>query len=276
MKFRLYKEHGALNSAPIFEAFERGVKALGHEIVKSGEDIPVIWSVLWSGRMAANQIIFETAKRQGKPVIIIEVGNLLRGTTWRICLDHINNQGFFGNSENLDSRRPEKLGVLLQSEKLNRPDHILIASQHDRSLQWQGMPSMKSWIEKTVCEIRQFSDRKIVIRPHPRSPIGPVSLANVEIEKPVQLKNTYDSFDIDYFCHCVVNYNSGPAVQAAIHGIPVICDQSSLASPVSSKLETIENIVLPDRTDWFLRLCHAEWTIDEIATGAPLDRLLKK
>lgn len=276
MKFRLYKEYGALNSAPIFAAFEKGVKALGHEIVKNDEDIPVIWSVLWAGRMAANRTIFETAKRQGKPVIIIEVGNLLRGTTWRICLDHINNQGFFGNSENLDSMRPEKLGVQLHPEKLNRPEHILIASQHDRSLQWQGMPSMNNWIEKTVREIRQFSDRKIIVRPHPRSPIGPLSLSNVELEKPVQLKNTYDSFDIDYLCHCVVNYNSGPAVQAAIHGIPVICDQTSLANPISGQMENIEDIVLPDRTEWFLKLCHTEWTINEIATGAPLDRLLKK
>jgi hypothetical protein len=33
MRFRLYREHGALNSVPIFNAFEQGVKSLGHEIV---------------------------------------------------------------------------------------------------------------------------------------------------------------------------------------------------------------------------------------------------
>lgn len=276
MKFRLYKEHGALNSYPIFDAFEKGAKRLGHEIVKNDEDIVVIWSVLWSGRMAANKAVYENAKRQGKPVIILEVGNLLRGTTWRMSLDNINNNGFFGNIDNLDSTRPTKLKINLETEKLLRPDHILIASQHDRSLQWQGMPPMKDWIQQTIHKIRQFSDRKIVIRPHPRSPISSVVFPNVIFEKPILLKNTYDNFDIDYNCHCVINHNSGPAVQAAIHGIPVICDQSSLAAAVSGAFDNIENISLPDRTEWFLKLCHTEWTVDEIALGTPLERLLKK
>jgi hypothetical protein len=70
-----------------------------------------------------------------------------------------------------------------------------------------------------------------------------------------------------------VNHNSGPAVQAAIAGVPIICDSSSLAYPVSDKFENIENIALPDRQEWFLKLCHTEWTVEEIAQGIPLQRL---
>jgi hypothetical protein len=74
----------------------------------------------------------------------------------------------------------------------------------------------------------------------------------------------------------VINHNSGPAVQAAIYGTPIICDKTSLAGEISGKFEDIENIKLPDREDWFLRLCHTEWTIEEIAKGIPQSRLFAK
>ena len=267
MRFRLYREHGALNSRPVFDAFEQGVKSLGHE-VSNTDGIPVIWSVLWSGRMAHNERIFNSHS----PVVIIEVGNLHRGNTWRISLNHINSLGKFGNDRDLDPQRPEKLGVKLSDIKSNRRPEIMIATQHQRSLQWQGQPSISQWVQDTVKKIRQHSDRKIVVRPHPRSPIS-VNLPGVEIGQPRPVPGTYDDFDIDYNCHCVINHNSGPAVQAAIYGTPIICDPTSLAGEISGKFEEIENIVLPDRHDWFLRLCHTEWTVKEIAQGIPLKRL---
>jgi hypothetical protein len=78
MRFRLYREHGALNSVPVFNAFEQGVKSLGHEIVSSNEDVAVIWSVLWYGRMAANREIYEKCIRENKPIIIIDVAKPIK------------------------------------------------------------------------------------------------------------------------------------------------------------------------------------------------------
>lgn len=275
MKFKLYREHGALNSVEIFNAFAKGIRSLGHTEVQTGEDISVIWSVLWKGRMRLNQQVYATAKKQGRPVIIIEVGNLKRGTTWRICLDNINGAGEFGNDRDLDENRPISLGVNLKPIKENRKSEILICSQLPESLQWQGMPPMETWIKQTVEKIRQRSDRKIIIRPHPRSFVR-TSVPGCQLEIPKKLPNTYDDFDIDYNYHCVINHNSGPTVQAAIFGTPVICDQTSLAYPVSGRIENIENISLPDREKWFLQLCHSEWTAEEITKGIPLQRLLKK
>jgi hypothetical protein len=149
----------------------------------------------------------------------------------------------------------------------------MIATQHQRSLQWQGQPTMVDWVHTTVNQIRQYSDRKIMVRPHPRSPIS-LNIPGVEVGLPRQIVGSYDDFDIDYNCHCVVNHNSGPAVQAAIHGTPVICDSSSLAGEISGKFEDIETAKLPDREDWFLKLCHTEWTVSEIAQGIPMKRLV--
>lgn len=275
MRFKLYREYGALNSKPVFDAFEQGVKSLGHEIVSSGENVAVIWSVLWAGRMANNQRVYRECQTKGIPVIVIEVGNLFRGRTWRICLENINGNGIFANDQDIDPQRPEKLGAKLEPIKESRRNEILIATQHKASLQWTGQPSMQSWVEQTVSEIKKYSKRKIVVRPHPRSMIS-VSIPDVVVQTPKQISGTYDDFDIDYNYHCVINYNSGPAVQAAINGVPIICDSSSLASPLSEKIENIENPTLPDRSKWFLNLSHTEWTVDEIAKGIPLQRLLSK
>jgi hypothetical protein len=95
MKFRLYREYGALNSVSVFDAFEQGIRSLGHQITKGDDGIPVIWSVLWQGRMLGNQQIYLNALAKNKPIVIIEVGNLKRGTTWRISLNNINNLGIF-------------------------------------------------------------------------------------------------------------------------------------------------------------------------------------
>jgi hypothetical protein len=263
MKFKLYKNFGALNSVPVFDAFGNGVIALGHEIVENHEDVAVIWSVLWNGRMAGNQQIYNDCIKQGLPVIIIEVGSLKRGTTWRICESHINGLGIFGNIENLDPLRPEKL---------NRRGEILIATQHSRSLQWQGQPSMEQWIRDTIVKIKRHTGRRIVVRPHPRSQIRE-KFADAIIELPRKIANSYDDFDINYNYHCVINHNSGPCVQAAIEGVPVVCDGSSLAFSVAEKWENLESPQLPDRTEWFLKLTHTEWTVEEIAQGIPLKRL---
>jgi len=274
MRFKLFREHGALNSKPVFDAFEQGLRSLGHDVVSDNYDVSVIWSVLWHGRMLHNRNIYHTERSKNKPVIIIEVGNLLRNQTWRICLNHINGEGTFGNEIDLDPSRPNKLGVGLQRFKELRNSDILIATQHPRSLQWENMPTMQQWVENTVKEIRKFSDKKIVIRPHPRASF---QLNNndtsISIQRPVPIKGSYDDFDINYNYHCVINYNSGPAVQAAIHGVPIICDKSSLAYPVSSTFDRIENITLPEREDWFLKLTHTEWTVEEIKKGIPIKRL---
>ena len=94
MKFKLYKNFGALNSVSVFNAFADGVRVGGHEIVENNEDVAVIWSVLWHGRMAGNQQIYNDCVKRNKPVVVIEVGNLKRGQTWRISEAHINGLEF--------------------------------------------------------------------------------------------------------------------------------------------------------------------------------------
>lgn len=275
MRFKLYREYGAMNSGPIFDAVEQGLKSLGHEIVYENEDIPIIWSVLWQGRMANNKTVYDAARSQGKNVLILEVGNFLRGKFWRISFNNINRYGIFANEVDLDHDRPKKMGIELKDFQKNRKPEILIATQHNKSLQWKGQSTISDYCNALIQKIRLYTQRKIVIRPHPRCQFS-LNRSDVQIEIPKKIPNTYDDFDIRYNFHCVINFNSGPAINAAISGIPIICDASSLAYPVSDTIENIENIQLGDRTDWLTQLSHTEWSLDEIRQGIPFTKLFKK
>jgi len=97
MKFSLWRQYGALNSQPVWDAFAESVRLLGHEPVDNNPnaDVDVIWSVLWQGRMARNREIWLRAKKNNKPIIVIEVGGIQRGITWRVGLGGVNRDAYF-------------------------------------------------------------------------------------------------------------------------------------------------------------------------------------
>jgi hypothetical protein len=278
MKLAYFPGQSALNSKPVLAAFLQGCKALGIESVENSLDCDaaVIWSVLFQGRMLGNQRVYEIYRKQGKPVFVIDVGTLKRGVLWKISLNNINRLAHWGNEKNLNLDRPATLGLSLHETRQIRAETILIAAQHERSLQWRGQPPVTVWIDNIVKEVRQYTDRPIIVRPHPRFRVPVTQGKDINVDYPRIIAGTYDDFNIDYNHHCVINFCSGPSVQAPICGTPVICDQSSLAYPVSSKIENIENIQLPNRSEWFIHLCHTEWTIEEISQGIPIQRLLEK
>lgn len=236
-------------------------------------DCAVIWSVLWAGRMAANRAVYEHYRAQGRPVIIIEIGALNRGVTWKISVNHVTAAGYYGHTENLDWDRPRKLGLALSKPQKVQP-HVVVALQHQHSLQVSAIPNMTQWIQDTVNQIRQHTDRAIVVRPHPRSPIAlPQLPADVKVSTARKLLNTYDSFDFDPGCHAVINYNSGPGIQAAIAGSRPVVDASSLAAPVGINLADIEQPYTMERAQWFTEICHTEYSLEELQNGLWLKRI---
>jgi hypothetical protein len=96
---------------------------------------------------------------------------------------------------------------------------------------------------------------------------------NVNIENPVKLANTYDSYNLAFDCHALVNYNSGPGIQAALSGTRSVVDLSSLAWPVSTKIADIEQPYNVNRDQWLVEICHTEYTQEEIAQGQWYHRL---
>lgn len=265
----------ALNSGPVMDAILDSCTAAGIKTEENSmdSDAAVIWSVLWHGRMAPNQQVYQHYRSQGKPVIVIEIGALYRGQTWKVAVNHINAEGYYGHQENLDPDRPKKLQISLAT-LLSPQSHIVIAAQHTKSMLVQNMGNMEQWVYDQVRASKSVTDRPIVVRPHPRCRLDLQQLdPGIKIQTPIKLDNTYDSFDLQYNCHAVINYNSGPGTQAAISGCRPVVDATSLAYPVSIRLEDIEKPYDIDRRQWLIELCHTEYTISELTTGLWLKRL---
>jgi len=274
MRVGIFDQYGALNSAPVFAAVRTGLDRarITHASMDKFADVAVIWSALWHGRMANNETIYRHYRSQNKPVIIVDVGALYRGNTWKISVNNINADGYYGHQDNLDWNRPRKLGVSLATQLQPNP-YILIAAQHRQSLQVSEV-DIETWISAQVKQIRTVTDMPIHIRPHPRCRLRLDLLPpDVEYEIPHKVTNTYDSFDMHFDCHAVVNYNSGPGIQAAISGTRPIVDKSSLAWPVSVSIADIERSYTLDREQWLTEICHTEYTLDEIQKGTWLTRI---
>ena len=276
MKFSLWTDYGALNSKPIFDAFANSLNNNGHDVVynDSSADINVIWSVLFNGRMAGNKAVWE----QQKPTIVLEVGGIKRGTTWKVGLNGINRDAYFGPSGN-SSDRVRLLGLQVKPWKYDG-EYILIAGQHDKSLQWKDMPSMATWVHDTITFIRAQTDRPIIFRPHPRCPLPAIEydFKNVKRQTPKQIKNTYDDFDMRFDnIWATVSWSSNPGVHSIINGVPAFTGPSSLAFDVAEQnLRNIENPLYGDRTQWLNDYAHTEYTIGEISQGIPLKHLTSK
>lgn len=275
MRVAYFPKSCALNSAPVMQALLSSLQREGHVAVENSLDCDaaVVWSVLWHGRMAANQRAYTHYRSLNRPVIVVDIGALYRGQTWKIAVNHITAQGYYGHTENLDWDRPRKLGISL-AINVSRNPAILLAGQHPKSLQVIGLGSQEEWVSHMFDQLREITDRPVFYRPHPRATVYQNKLPKeVTVIKPKSVPNTYDHFDMHFDYHAIVNHNSGPGIQAAISGTRPVVDVSSLAWPVSIQLQDIEQPYSIDRDQWLVEICHTEYTVEEIAQGRWLQRL---
>jgi len=275
MKFSLWTQYGARNSRPVFDAFAQSLKNHGYDYEENcyDADVNVIWSVLWNGRMAPNKLLFESKK----PTIVLEVGGIERGVTWKLGVNGICYDKIFP-ADNHDNTRAVQLGLELSPWR-EHGEYILICCQNPKSQHWQRLPSPCEWLKSTVNTIREYSQHPIVIRPHPRAPLRCVLPKddNVIFETPKRVQGTYDDYNLDFKdVHAVVSWSSNPGPQAVIEGVPVFVGPDSLARDVGNlDIKYIENPKMPDRQQWLNNYAHTEYTTDEIAQGVPLNNLLK-
>ena len=279
MKFSLWTQYGALNSKPVFDAFREGAERLGHTCIDNdnNSDVDVIWSVLFHGRMASNKTVWSKNQQTKKPTIVLEVGGIKRGTTWKVGLNGINRTGYFGDSGN-DSTRANSLGLVCKPWR-SSGDFILICGQHDKSLQWQNMPRMSQWVMDTIEEIQRHTDRPIYFRPHPRCRLDAIEhqYRNVYRQEPRHVPGSYDSFDMGFDnVWATISYSSNPGIHSTIAGVPAFVSQDSLAYDAANDIDflhDIENPFTPERQQWLNDYAWTEFTVDEISAGIPLKRL---
>jgi hypothetical protein len=274
MKVGIFDQYGALNSPPVFAAIRAGLDRLGisHTSMHSGADVAVIWSVLWHGRMRENQRIWNLFRTSGRPVIVAEVGAIQRGLTWKLGLNGTW-QGCYPGA--VTPGRAAQLRMHTRPWRA-RGTNVVIAVQRSDSEQWAGQPPTVAWLTETAAALRQHTGRPLIIRPHPRQRIS--NIPGCWIQSPQPVPGTYDGFDYDRCLQdawAVINWNSGPGIQAILSGVPAFVGANSLAAPVANlDLSQIEHPAMPDRESWLEHMAHTEWTIPELETGEPVLRLL--
>jgi hypothetical protein len=168
------------------------------------------------------------------------------------------------------------LNIQLKDWRTNG-NHILICTQRNGGWSMKGL-NVSQWLEKTVDEIKKYSNRPIVVRGHP----GDKAAATYLKSKPGRYTVSANEHILQDFANAwsVVTYNSTPAVAASIEGIPAfITDpvpQTSQAYSVANyTLSTIENPELKDRQLWIEKLAMCHWNFSELSNGSAWNHFKK-
>jgi hypothetical protein len=232
--------------------------------------------------------VFEKQQRDGKRSIIVDSNLFLyadKGNSNKFL--RFSYDGVFPSTgeycnDNPDPARwdliQKKLGIKLKPWKKDGDD-ILLCCQRDGGWSMSGQ-SLLPWVVKTATQIRKFSDRRIVIRFHPgdknilnhKRMLARYRLPNVIVSHQENILQDFTT------AHCVINYNSSPAVAAAIEGVPVIVldpERSQAAEVSHHSLDQIENLQEFDRELWMQKMAQMHWTLDELKDGTAWCHLRK-
>ena len=154
------------------------------------------------------------------------------------------------------SDRWEQLNIAQHSFK--QGSAIVIVPPDRKIANMLGLGSEDQWVEKTMLEIKKYSNRKIRIRTRPKSRSERITT------------DTFKDFIKDD-TFCVVGYSSNALVEAAMHNIPVIAlGDSATKSLYRYRLEDIEKIkpaYLSDKQAWLNHLAYSQFTREEFLSG---------
>lgn len=151
----------------------------------------------------------------------------------------------------------------------NTGSHILVCLQRNGGWSMQGLHSLV-WLDKTIIQIKQYTDRPIIVRSHPGDKKTAATLTlkhkNVSISKNdsllEDLKNAW----------ATVVFNSSPSVASIIEGVPSFvtdpCPQNSQSFSVACcDISKIETPTMIDRQPWLDKLAMSHWKFDELRSG---------
>jgi len=135
---------------------------------------------------------------------------------------------------------------------------IVIVPPDRKIVHTLGLGSDDQWIENTILEIKNFTDRVIKIRKRPEPRADRI------------VSNTFKDFIKDD-TFCVVGYSSNALVEAAMHDIPVVAlGHSATKSLYTYQLDDIEKIkpAYPsDKQAWLNHLAYSQFTREELLSG---------
>jgi hypothetical protein len=271
------------------QAFAQGARAQGANVLLQTDYrvVPARLAVIlgWVGTKINGQHIqlrqsaIDFQRQSGNKIMSID-GSCFKFADPTSIFLRYSLDGVYYNTDNYANKDsdPDKWAQVQQRLNLNmRPwrstgDHILVCGQRDGGWSMKGV-DMPSWTMQTVKQIRQHTNRRIVVRPHPRFPMSMQlfrGIPNVTVSTGTtleqDLKNAWAS----------VFFNSSSCVASILAGVPVFAgDTDCVAWDISNKdLAGIETPALVDRAQWLYDLSAAHWTDAESQSGAIYQKFL--
>lgn len=257
-------------------AFLEGLELLGlptrqrhHNGFKPRGQTEDFCPVFVSGLRAEGAMIRDAYNALGVPCVVVDYGYLSRVSGrakfhqghWQVGIDRLGwvpefmcpADRFEGLNLSIAPARTTGERVYVCGQHVGDPSHGL-----DRN-------GIVDWALQAVNDLRFVTDREIVWRPHPDSPMG---IGNVE--------NSTGPIDWDDV-YCVVTINSNIGHEALLNGVPVIAQGDAPYTEIANDAFS-EDLFMPSarvRKKYFSRLAYAQWTLDEISRGLPQQWLIE-
>ena len=239
-----------------------------------------------SSHLQLRKAIIDRQKNQGKKVLIAD-SNLFLYSNNANPLHYLRysfNDVFPVNGEyfcsSVDPQRWKQisydLNISLKDWKTDGKN-ILICTQRNGGWSMQGF-NVVAWLEQTVTEIRKYSNRPIVVRPHPGDKNA---IDYLNSKDPRWTISSHEKITDDFAsAWAVITFNSSPGVAAAIEGIPVFVTdslpQNSQAYDVANiDLSSIETPKIFDRQQWVEKLAMCHWKFTELQNGSAWEHMRK-
>lgn len=241
MSVNCYPQDGKRKSLDICRAFADGC---GGSVITDNQWRP--GPSMFYGISDANEGVWRQSKYGPYYYADNAFFDAVRGTFFRVGKNRLQHPGV-GKS---DGARFKALGLKVEPWR-TRGDHILVTPQSDHFMR-VAVGYTGSWVDDTVAAIKRYTDRPIKVREWQRDK---VKLAH---QLPAALEN----------CWALVTHSSGSAITALLSGIPVVCTADCVISPMSGRMEDIDNPPLPEgREEWAAVVADQQWTLDEMRSG---------
>ncbi len=145
-----------------------------------------------------------------------------------------------------DSSRWEKLRIQLPRQR-RHGRRIIVAAPDEKPCRFYGI-DQQQWINDTVAQLKQHTDRPIVIRQRAAKRIDRVQ------HDPLRAVLQQD-------VHALVTFNSNSAVESILEGVPVfVTAPTHAAAPVGNRdFSQIETPYWPDPDKLYAWACHLAW-----------------
>lgn len=276
-------------------SFAKGITEPDHADVVNWIKLPndhhkwetaVIYGSYKSNRFASHHKIKGQINEHKRPFVMIETPLVSRRAD---IIDHawlrVGVNGFLWDNamwgfEHMDPNRK----IVEPIKWRTNGSHILILMQNPGDASLRGA-DIFDWCNRTVRELRGYTDRPIRVRPHPlptkRSKLAELEKSITQLKDVTFVENILPNLrpleeDLKD-CWCAVSYTSGSAVDAVMAGIPNIsCDSGNMTWLISTHaLCTINDPYVDDTNLWEQQISHCQFSIEEFENGVCWNHIKK-